>query len=120
VIFELRAPRKLSGSHVTALIQWWHDATDADIHRVFPEGRPVCPLVHAKADNTSGLAWLNRATTSSAQGQLLIPVYSALLRLEEVGITGDHVAGSLNDQTDMISRRSDPSLPPAVLAAQLL
>jgi hypothetical protein len=27
-----------------AVIQWWRDATDTDIQRVFPEGRPVCAL----------------------------------------------------------------------------
>ena len=102
-----------------AVIQWWRDATEEEIQGVFPAGRPVCPLLLAKADNTVGLSWLHRAASSSTQGRLLLPVYSALLRLQEVGVVGEHLAGSLNDQADMISRPSDLSLSPSVLADQL-
>jgi hypothetical protein len=104
---------------VAATIQFLHDLTPEEELQFFPNGRPVCPLLFAKADNTSGLAWLNKATSTTPQGQLLIPVYSALLRLEEVGVNGEHIAGALNDQADMISRPSDLTLSPCAMAQQL-
>ena len=104
---------------LAAVIQWFRDATDEDHRRCFPEGIPYMPLVHALADNTTALGWLAKATTNSDQGQRLLGVYAALLRLEEVGINGDHLAGKLNGQADDISRPSDISLSPNVLAQQL-
>ncbi len=109
---------------VAAVIQALRDLADPEIDDdaadYFPDGKvPVCPILLAKADNTSAVAWLNKASTASGHGQRLIPIYSALLRLEEVGVNGDYLEGGLNDQADMISRPTDLSLSPADMAEQL-
>ena len=71
---------------------------------VFPAGVPNWPLGLFKADNTVSVSWCNRVTTSSAHGQRLLPIYAELIRLEEVGDTTQHIAGSANDRADFLSR----------------
>jgi len=76
----------------------------------FPHGVPDIPVWLGKSDNSVSVAWENRATSSSSQGQGLVSIYAELLRREDIHTKCQHLAGSLNIVADGISR-NDFSLP---------
>ena len=103
-----------------ATIQFYRDLKEMEVSLYFESGcRPIDPTMFGRADNTSALGWLAKASTTSVMGQKLLALYSALLQLDEVGINGEHLAGDLNVQGDDISR-PDLSLSPFESISQLL
>ena len=84
----------------------------------FPNGRPHIPVWLGETDNTVSKSWENRATAKTSQGQGLVAIYSEMLRTRTVHTMCDHLAGSLNDVADAISR-NDFSLSLSARTAQL-
>jgi hypothetical protein len=70
----------------------------------FPNGFPALPRLLIQTDNTVGLSWANRVTSSSPQGQALIPIFAALLHNSPLGINCRHIPGVLNVDADFVSR----------------
>lgn len=67
-------------------------------------GFPSLPMLELNIDNTVGMSWANRVTSSSARGQALIPIYAALLEHSQVGLIAKHIEGVKNKDADFISR----------------
>lgn len=84
----------------------------------FPSGRPAIPVWHGETDNSVSKSWENRATARTSQGQGLVSVYAELLRTSMVHTQCEHLAGTLNEVADDISR-NDFSLPYLVRTKQL-
>ena len=84
-----------------------------------PDGIPVMPVLLAWTDNTASKAWANRVSTSSTRGQYLVTIYAELLRLHDVGVNCDHVAGKKNILADFISRPTHFDLPSSAHANQI-
>jgi hypothetical protein len=71
---------------------------------LFPNGAPKMPVLLCQTDNTSAMAWSNRLTSKSLQGQHLIGIFAELLRQHNIGINAEHLAGYLNVLADFLSR----------------
>ena len=76
----------------------------------FPFGPPHLPIIHCQTDNTSAMAWANKFSTTSLQGQRLLCLFSLLVVRYPVGFTSSHIAGINNILSDDISRPTDVSL----------
>jgi hypothetical protein len=86
---------------------------------LFPDGIPVFPVLLAWTDSTASKAWANKVSTGSIRGQYLLTIYAELLRLYDVGVNCDHLAGELNILADFISRPTHFHLSPADRAEQI-
>ena len=65
---------------------------------------PALPRLLVQTDNTVGLSWANRVTSSLSRGQALIPIFAALLHDSPLGIDCRHIPGVLNVDADFVSR----------------
>jgi hypothetical protein len=72
--------------------------------RFFPQGMPANPVTLCLTDNKSAMAWANRVTTKSAQGQRLLSIYAEILRTQNIGTNAEHNPGVKNVMADDISR----------------
>jgi hypothetical protein len=104
---------------LAATIVAFETLTPAEILAWFPAGLPAIPVLRERCDNTTAVAWSNKVTSSSPQGQKLLGIYAELLRTHSICLSGDHIAGKANDLADFISRPSNPALFHAARAAQL-
>jgi hypothetical protein len=85
----------------------------------FPKGIPSQPILLSLTDNTSALAWTNKLTSKSLQGQQLIALMAELLRLGTLGINSKHIPGVDNDLADFISRPTNLTLSPSARHEQI-
>jgi hypothetical protein len=91
----------------------------AQILRLFPSGLPAEPVCLCLTDNTSSMAWANKVTSKSVQGQNLIGIFAELLRIANLGYNCEHLAGVLNCRADDISRPTFPYLSISVRHEQI-
>ena len=69
-----------------------------------PGGFPLLAILLIWCDNTCGVSWANKVSSSSARGQALIPIFAAMLEHSMVGLHCGHIKGELNVEADFISR----------------
>jgi len=89
-----------------AVITWLEDCENGRTDPVdyFPHGAPDIPVWLVESDNIVSVAWEQKATSSSLQGQGLVSVYAELLWRWHIQTRCDHLAGALNVFADDISR----------------
>jgi hypothetical protein len=85
----------------------------------FPSGLPAHPILLVRSDNTASVAWANKVTSKSLQGQALIAIYAEILRLSNIGLSSNHIEGVSNIRADDLSRPSSPDLSPSDHHAQI-
>jgi hypothetical protein len=78
--------------------------TQAEQSAYLQGGFPALPILQIMTDNTVGMSWANKVTSSSSRGQALIPIFAALLADSPLGINCQHIAGILNTDADFVSR----------------
>jgi hypothetical protein len=72
-----------------------------------PADFPPAPMLHTDCDNTPALSWQRKMTTASLQGQQILQLYAEFLLDSVLGVSGDHLAGELNVEPDLVSRPSE-------------
>jgi hypothetical protein len=77
--------------------------SERELLSIFPEGVPAQPVMSCRTDNTAAVAWANKVTSQSSQGQRLIGVLADLLRTKKLGLNSGHIAGVQNVLADFIS-----------------
>jgi hypothetical protein len=87
--------------------------------RFFPNGIPAQPVCQCLTDNIASMAWVNKVTTKSLQGQNLIGIYAEILHHSNIGVNSEHIRGILNTRADDISRPISPNLSLAVRHEQI-
>ena len=94
------------------------EARFSDPSCFFPHGMPNIPVWLGRCDNSVSVAWENRCTARTPQGQGLVSVFSELCRRRDIHSRSEHLAGELNTIPDDISR-NDFSLPLFLRAPKL-
>jgi hypothetical protein len=88
-----------------AFQQALQDFGPAALRRAFPQGVPAEPILQINTDNTSAMAWCNKAATKGGDhGKNLVRLFAEMLLSSHVGLKCSHIAGTDNVLADDISR----------------
>jgi len=104
---------------LAAVIVRLQSLSDAQYAVMFPRGRPIQPVLLCLTDNTAAMAWAQKVTSTSPQGQQLIGILAELLRTHVIGLNARHIAGIDNDLADFISRPTNLRLSHVARAEQI-
>jgi hypothetical protein len=95
---------------LVAVIVCLHTLTPTQLHHFFPSGIPAQPVCLCLTDDTASMAWANKVTSKSLQGQSLLGIFTGLLRTANLGYNTNHLAGILNCRADNLSHPTFPYL----------